>query len=258
MSPISAATVVPGGTAGASPCTASTTPTSSMPRIRGNVTALPAYPLSVLYSDRLSPNASTRTSAQPGRGSGRGTSQTTSPSGPSGRSATTARICAIRPDHNCPPPRPRTCWSIREGIVLAFKTQRTVTSSACEPTGDRRAKSARRSRARESVDGERRRRGDGVRRRDVAVQLDDVAARLDRGWPGRVDVPLRLTQRGDGEGDGDALGLAGVQRDPGEPDQPLRRHDHTADRLGHVDGHDVGPAASPGVADRERRGRRPV
>src|SRR3954465_12080554 len=97
MSPINAATVVPRGTAGASPCTASTTPTSSMPRIRGNVTASPAYPFSVLYSDRLSPNASTLTSAQPGRGSGRGTSRTTSPSGPSGRSATTARICAMGP-----------------------------------------------------------------------------------------------------------------------------------------------------------------
>src|SRR3954468_24394176 len=95
MSPISAATVVPGATAGSSPCTASTTPTSSIPRIRGNVTASPAKPLSVLYSDRLSPNASTLTSAQPGRGSGRGTSRTTSPSGPSGRSATTARICAM-------------------------------------------------------------------------------------------------------------------------------------------------------------------
>ena len=69
-------------------------PTHSMPRMRGNATASPDQPRSVMYSERLSPNASTRTSAQPGRGSGRGTSRTTSPSGPSGRSATAARMLA--------------------------------------------------------------------------------------------------------------------------------------------------------------------
>ena len=90
---MTAATVVPGSIAEPS-ATASTTPVHSIPRIRGNVTSPPDQPRSVMYSERLSPNASTRTSAQPGRGSGRGTSRTTSASGPSGRSATAARIVA--------------------------------------------------------------------------------------------------------------------------------------------------------------------
>ena len=91
---MTAATVVPGAIDEPS-ATASTTPVHSMPRILGNVTSPPDQPRSVMYSERLRPNASTRTSAQPGRGSGLGTSRTTSASGPSGRSATAARIVAM-------------------------------------------------------------------------------------------------------------------------------------------------------------------
>ena len=60
-----------------------------------------------------------------------------------------------------------------------------------------------------------------------------------------------------------------------KPDQPLRRHHDAADRLGHVDRHDVGPARDPvlvtvnvavavpfldtvGVTDRFARGERRV
>ena len=93
MPPMTAATVVPTSTAEPA-ATSATTPTHSMPRMRGKATSAPDQPRKVMYSERLSPNASTRTSAQPWRGSGRGTSRTTRPSAPSGRSATAARMLA--------------------------------------------------------------------------------------------------------------------------------------------------------------------
>src|SRR5207248_5474854 len=51
------------------------------------------------------------------------------------------------------------------------------------------------------------------------------------------------------------LGLERVERHAREPDQPLRRDDDPAHRLGHVDGDDVCPATRPGVSDSERRRR---
>ena len=85
--------VVPGTTAEPA-ATASTTPVHSIPRMRGNCdgVARPAAQRHVLRA--VEPNASTRTSAHPGRGSGRGTSRTTSPRG---RRAARPRLRACSP-----------------------------------------------------------------------------------------------------------------------------------------------------------------
>src|SRR5882757_10824418 len=69
-----------------------------------------------------------------------------------------------------------------------------------------------------SVDGERSRDGDVVRRRGVLVQLEDIGPRLHGRRSGRVYVALTLTERRDREPDGHRLGLAGVQRHSGEAD----------------------------------------
>ncbi len=89
ISPITAATLVPG----ASRADSATTPTHSMPSTRGNRT-FGECPCRVISSDRFSPNPSTRTRVQPSRTSGTGTSRTRNTSGPPGPSTTTARISA--------------------------------------------------------------------------------------------------------------------------------------------------------------------
>src|ERR671934_1728105 len=67
---------------------------------------------------------------------------------------------------------------------------------------------ARRFPRRGSVDGERSRHGDVVWGGVVLVQLDDVATWLHLWRSGRIDISLRLGQRGDREIDVHGLGLA--------------------------------------------------
>src|SRR6266487_4893909 len=65
-----------------------------MPSTRGKVTPW-ARPSRVCSSERLIPNALTRMSTQPGRGSGTGSSRIRSASGGPGASSTTARMVAV-------------------------------------------------------------------------------------------------------------------------------------------------------------------
>src|SRR4051812_15925469 len=92
MPPIIAATCCP--SSNSPPGAAATTPVASMPSTRGNVTPCPR-PSLVCNSERLIPNALTRMSTQPGRGSGTGSSRIRSASGGPGASSTTARMVAV-------------------------------------------------------------------------------------------------------------------------------------------------------------------
>src|SRR5258708_16299303 len=89
MSPMTDATFWPG--CNALPGAASTIPTHSMPMTRGNFT-VGDPPLRVISSARLSPKALIRTSTQPSRGSGLGTSRICNTSGPPACSTTIAFI----------------------------------------------------------------------------------------------------------------------------------------------------------------------
>src|SRR5438552_1336315 len=92
MPPIIAATCRPSSTS--PPGAAATTPVASMPSTRGNVTPF-ARPRRVCSSERLIPNALTRTSTHPGRGFGTGSSRIRSAAGGPGASSTTARMVAV-------------------------------------------------------------------------------------------------------------------------------------------------------------------
>src|SRR4051794_1861311 len=92
MPPIMATTCWPSAN---SPAGAdATTPVASMPSTRGKVMPW-ARPNRVCSSERLIPNALTRMSTQPGRGSGTGSSWIRSTWGGPGASSTTARIVTV-------------------------------------------------------------------------------------------------------------------------------------------------------------------
>src|SRR5215218_757036 len=82
MPPIIEATCWP--STNSPPGGAATTPVASMPSTRGKVTPW-ARPRRVCSSDRLIPNALTRMSTQPGRGSGTASSRIRSPAGAAAR-----------------------------------------------------------------------------------------------------------------------------------------------------------------------------
>src|SRR5215211_6399884 len=92
MPPIIAATCWP--FSNSPPGATATTPVASMPSTRGKVTPC-ARPRRVCSSERLSPNALTRMSTHPGRGSGTGSSRIRSAAGGPGASSTTARMVAV-------------------------------------------------------------------------------------------------------------------------------------------------------------------
>src|SRR4051812_43110535 len=92
MPPIIAATCWP--SSNSPPGAAATTPVASMPSTRGKVTPC-ARPSRVWSSERLIPNALTRMSTQPARGSGTASSRISSASGGPGASSTTARMVAL-------------------------------------------------------------------------------------------------------------------------------------------------------------------
>src|SRR4051794_34112195 len=92
MPPIIVATCWP--SSNSPPGAAATTPVASMPSTRGNVTPC-ATPRRVCSSERLIPNALTRMSTQPARGSGTARSRIRSASGGPGASSTTARMVAL-------------------------------------------------------------------------------------------------------------------------------------------------------------------
>src|SRR5215207_7523644 len=104
MSPIAARTVTPGRRV--DPGASSTAPTHSIPRTRGKRTASPDPPARVTSSERLSPNARTRTRTQPGRPAGAGRSSSRRTSGAPGWWTTTALISAP-PSRGPPLPRGR-------------------------------------------------------------------------------------------------------------------------------------------------------
>src|SRR5437899_5773416 len=92
MPPIIAATCWPSSNSPSG--AAATMPVASMPSTRGKVTPC-ARPRRVCSSERLIPNALTRMSTQPERGSGTGSSRIRSASGGPGASSTTARMVAV-------------------------------------------------------------------------------------------------------------------------------------------------------------------
>src|SRR5690242_2834566 len=114
---MTAATVLPTGRPESDG--SATTPTHSIPSTRGKRT-LGECPCRVISSDRLSPNALTRTSVQPGRTAGRDTRLTCRTSGGPGSLTTTARISSTRPKLSALPEARRSVASASSGAAGAM------------------------------------------------------------------------------------------------------------------------------------------